>query len=783
MKSFKKTTSFGFGRGSHYHIAYLNSDDGIGYLSLAKDGHTHEVQYIPFQPAQPAQEPQFDEMGNQLTEGTPEVPSQPEQWIVLPSEDGHTHELIKYDYKRKSEKEPDDDIVKDVIALYREGRELEADSRKDAEIARSFLESEQWDEEAKNFLEGLNRACLTFNVIRKHFDLLCGVERERRTDIQATPQESSDQARADLYSILIKRILNDCYFHREKSEVFEDQAGVGRGFFNIYVDFSQNLEGEIKVEKFPEQNIVLGPHLKKDLSDCEYLLKEKMFSMAKLKQLYPDKADQIEADFEYYLEPKSKEHTTHAGDQYAHSPNWERTPLIVGDVPMVSLTKKEYRVLECWRKVYEQATVFVDVKTKFVFRATDWKESDIKLAETIPVITAISQMVTRLRVTKVAGSIVLSDENPAKLPVDDFFIVPAYCYKSEDRYWGKVRDCIDAQRDINKKRSLVIDYSNRCLAGGEFYDDNTFSDSNDKEKWLRQKNSPGWAAKVSDVTNVPVPAREIRFPSELITIQQEGERMVSDQMNIWLEPGGANESGQHLMHREKTKIRGNEFLFDNLKFAQEKLGRLLIRLIQKYYSTDRIYRIVSAEASKEELMLGGKPFEEFTYEEIEEIVSVTDVEKFDISIIETDLSPTTQMGTYLLVQDLVQAGAPVPPQMLIELNPYVPRNLKTKLLEALAQSQQMESQGQVAQADAEVEKTLVAKGVVPPALAERMGIPAQLGGEIGGAEGAGQPSPSKVMRVSMGPDGKKYIEFFDALPPEMQPQPEGELPPQDVLMG
>ena len=82
-------------------------------------------------------------------------------------------------------------------------------------------------------------------------------------------------------------------FESEESEVCDDQRITGRGFFNMYIDYDTNIEGEIIIEQFSWDDCYLGPHKKKDLSDCEYLNKTKWFSGPKIKQLWPDKADVV----------------------------------------------------------------------------------------------------------------------------------------------------------------------------------------------------------------------------------------------------------------------------------------------------------------------------------------------------------------------------------------------------------------------------------------------------------------------------------------------------------
>ena len=127
-----------------------------------------------------------------------------------------------------------------------------------------------------------------------------------------------------------------------------------------------------------------------------------------------------------------------------------------------------------------------------------------------------------------------------------------------------------------------------------------------------------------------------------------------DQMNVTVEPSGANESGAHLLQRQKQRLSGNEFLFDNLAFAKKKLGRMLVALIQKYYSPDRILNILRNANMKADVELGGQPLDSFSEEDILALLEDTDVTKVDVVVEESTFSPTHRLATYQLLNEAVQ---------------------------------------------------------------------------------------------------------------------------------
>lgn len=698
MKELKKLSRSGLGRAAHSHIIYLNDETGVALCST-EQGHSHEIVY------QPPSAPQVDEVGQEVSPGSPA------SWLVQPALDGHTHQIEDYIVKPLKKKEDDAQILSDIRELFKAGRDLEKDSLEKARESERFYKGDHWDESERSRLESLSRAAVTINKIEKNVDQICGMQRQERTDIRFVPQEGGDQKVADLLNVTSKHILNRCFFPREESAAFEDSVIAGRGILNVYVKFDNDLRGEIIVEKFPYLDVVFGPHEKLDLSDCEYLIKHRFFSKAKLKQLWPDKADDIDKDYEDFILEDST--TQYSFDNYSKG----RGNQILGDDIMVDIARKEYRVLECWRKVYEKASVIANAQEDFYFNAYGWDARDLKSVRTIPGFFVIENNINKMRVTKIAGGVVLSDEFPAELPIDDYFIIPIYAKKRGENFWGKVEPAKDAQKYINKQFSLALDIGNKMSAYGWFIDHGTFPD-NEKEKFKRQSSSPGFVIEVNDSNRPPQRVEGVKFPSELINLMEVGKNEITEQMNIVNNPNGANESASLFIQRRNDKLLGSEYLFDNLSFAKQKLGRLLVKLIQKYYNAERIIRIARNVHSKEQVDLAGQSLDEFSDQDIADLLNTTDLELYDVEVTESTWSPSMRLSTFMLLSELAKGGQPIPPEALLEFAD-MPGDVRNKLISMMTQQGQAQAQAEQAKADAEIQKTLIAQGQIPPSVQEK----------------------------------------------------------------
>lgn len=748
MQKLETTTP---GPNGHHHISYINSETGVGAMSAAPDGHTHELIYDPPRPPREpalAIPPQVDPMTGQVAmvqdpqtgqmipdPGTPEDPGDPGketgEWIVSPGgEDMHEHELIEYVAKVEKKKESDKEIIDDCLALWREGLGLVSDCRKKGRESEDFYKGKQWDDEVSRSLLGLDRAALTINEIMGNIDTLIGYQMEQRTDWRFLPREGGDQRVADMLNVVVKQIADNCYYSREETKVFKDICVPGMGAFNAYMDYLEDIQGVIKVERFPWDDIVYGPHEKEDLSDCEYEVRSRMQSIAMLKMKFGKKAEEIEGNFRSYSGqyPDSEkgdngvsgEHTDY---RYARKVDDNYTYTLDGSLPLVDVQKKQFRLAQCTRKIYKEVTVLFNQEENFFFTAYDWKDKDIAAASTIPGFQVISQMKPRMRVTKFCGTIVLSDENPADLPIHDFFTVPVYGYRQNGEFWGKVEVAKDPQREINKRRSQIMDQSNRMGGSVYYVEPTTFKDNNELERFKKNRSKPGSVFTANNIDRTPKLEEGAEVPSALVTIMQMDQANLQRLLNIVVQQDGANESGALFLEKKKGRLTGNQFLFDNLSFAKQKLGKLIVALIQRYYDAERLQRLLNAQYSKAKFKVGEQDYATFSKEEIIEMLENADLLDYDVVVTESSFSASTRIGIAKVLFELISQGAQIPPELPLEFVD-MPSDTRQRITERLEANSQQQAQAAADTSNSEIAKTAVAQGTytISPEKAAELGL-------------------------------------------------------------
>lgn len=648
--------------------------------------------------------------------------------------DGHIHQVdftkpyIPSLSRKKGEVE--DDIVAEVLHLFQTALSLESDSRKKGLESEKFYSGEQWDKGVKQSLEDSGRSALVINFTGKYSDELCGHQRQNRTDIRYLPIEGGDQKVADILNIWSKHILEQCFFEREEAKVFFNQCVAGRGAFNIYMDFSKSLQGDAIVESYQWDRVAFGPHEKEDLSDCDYIIKDKMYTMAKVKQLWPKKAKEL---VDFYdsgqlrgSQPEQvefAEHEQHTTDQYLKSDN--KLPLLLdGSLPLVDTAKKEIRVIECYRKTYEPGVVIANDMYDFYLNAVAWGSRELKQVEAMRDLGfyVVKKDQCKIRVTRICGHTLLSDENPADLPEDDFYVIPVYAKRIRDQFYGPVESAKDPQREFNKRISQSIDVVNRMAAYGYFYDNSTFLSPEDEEKWRNVSSTPGFNVKVRDASSPPTAAQGVKFPTEIVSMAEAAAANIRAMISIAdMEKAGANTSAQALMQYEKNKLIGTEYLFDNLSFAKKKLGRLLIGILQKYYDAERVARIVISQNMKSPQQIGGEPAQNYDMEAIIQMLETADLSRVDVVVGESTWSPTQRVANLMILTDLMNKGAPIPFEMIAEFMD-LPEDVKAKAIQAVQAQQQQQALSAQETSQAEIQKSLIGQGLYPPKVLEEQGL-------------------------------------------------------------
>jgi hypothetical protein len=154
------------------------------------------------------------------------------------------------------------------------------------------------------------------------------------------------------------------------------------------------------------------------------------------------------------------------------------------------------------------------------------------------------------------------------------------------------------------------------------------------------------------------------------------------------------------------QLLGNDYIFDNLSFAKKKVGRMIIAMIQKTFTPERILRIIGNQAVKENKMeIGGKPVEQYTREELLTMLTEKNLSNVDITIAESPASPTAMLSNFMFLLEMAGKGVQIPPTAFFEFAP-IPN--KEKIIEQLQQAAQQTKEAEDKKYNTEIQKSQIA---------------------------------------------------------------------------
>ena len=663
---------------NHEHLVNIDTNTQQGECSRTKR-HTHFVV--------------FDAQAN--------------AYLLQPADDGHTHDIVELqtieDPEPPAPKLPstDEEVIATQTTRYQEAYEAERVSIEQGQECVAFREGDQWTNEIKNKLASANRACLTINHVAPMVETLSGVARQNRTDIKVFPVENGDQFTADVLTQAIKQILTKNEFDYEEIDVFEDEVTAGRGVFEVYPDFDENIEGDIKVKHVAWDMVTIAPHMRKDLSDAEYTFKWKWISEEQLKNLYPDRKTDIDDAFVRFDNAPEDVDTLTQDDIFLN--------------PLYTNSKtKQVKLLECESKEYYNLNVYVDAFTGSAIAENELPKPLSKQLKTLRSLNVLKRRLYRMRKTVTAGQLVLEDEY-IDTPDNSFSIIVVYAYKRGLYFEGKVERVKDAQRELNKRRSQTVDIINTTINNGWFYEDETFKNAREEENFKNNSSSAGFVIKIDNIERPPHKVEAGKVERGIVELEVNSQRSFREISNINTELLGqapSYQSGIALQHQQRQALIGNEYLFDNLTRGKKELGRRLIGWIQEIYTPERIARLVLNQATVEKVFIEKQQLQpqdqqqvQMFIQKVKQMLSNQDLTNYDVAIGENNSTPTTQLANLQIMQQLAQSGVPIPPTALLELAP-IPN--KEAILKMLQEQQQREQQIEKGKQQTEIQKTLIA---------------------------------------------------------------------------
>lgn len=165
-----------------------------------------------------------------------------------------------------------DDMLSTLVQWFEDAEDQTEDARSKAERDRDYYDNKQWSEDERKALEARKQPVISDNRIRRKIDYLAGLEKQSRQDPKAYPRNPQDEEAAHAATDAIRYVADANRFPQVASRVWENLLIEGAGGVDVCVEPGGPQGYKVTIKRVPWDRMFFDPHSSEpDFSDAKYL--------------------------------------------------------------------------------------------------------------------------------------------------------------------------------------------------------------------------------------------------------------------------------------------------------------------------------------------------------------------------------------------------------------------------------------------------------------------------------------------------------------------------------
>lgn len=564
----------------------------------------------------------------------------------------------------------------------------------------AFYRGEQWEKADLLKLNSEGRPALTINTILPTVNTVLGEQSTRRSDVQFKPRRSGDQDVSTVLTKLYMQISDNNKLDWVEQQVFSDGLIMdGRGYFDVRMDFSDHIEGEIRIVAKDPLDILIDPDAKEyDPKTWNEVFETRWMTLDEIQELYgADKAEQLRFiaengnsfgnDSVEYRETRYGK--TDSAQDYAGSTPPDKDSY--RNIRALRVIDRQYRKLT-------RADFFVDPTMGDQRPVPEgWSEQRVKKFAKTYGLSVISKMQRKVRWTVTCDRVVLHDDWS---PYEDFTIVPYFAYFRRGKPFGLVRNLLSPQDQLNKIASQELHIVNTTANSGWVVESGSLVGMTADE--LEQKGAEtGLILEYNRGSQPPTKIAPNQIPTGLDRISQKAAmniKTISGVNDSMLGSDTAEVSGIAIQAKQNRGAIMIQVPLDNLRKTRQYLAEKILNLVQRFYTEQRVIQITNEDDPL-------KPREPIVLNQLTpegRVINDLTVGEYDVIIGTAPARDSFDEMQFAEALNLRQAGVMIPDDAIIEYSHLARKGELAKRIRMMTGVEQTPEQEEAAAMQAEI---------------------------------------------------------------------------------
>jgi hypothetical protein len=607
--------------------------------------------------------------------------------------------------KKKLSKEEEHLIAMNQFERYERARDNgHLDYIETAKKCDAFYRGNQWDPADVATLDDEGRPALTINTILPTVNTVLGEQSTRRAEISFKPRGNGNQQIADVLTKLYLQISDNNKLHWLESQVFADGLIQDRGYFDVRIDFTDHIQGEVRISTKDPLDILIDPDAKEyDPKTWNEIFETKWMSLNQIEEQYgQEKADQLRVAAEYgnTMGTDSVEYEeTRYGDTYTgveYNQSSTANPEENRQVRAIRVIERQYYQLkDCMFYVDRVTGDMRPIPTNWGKRKREKFADDYGL-------DILEKLVRRVRWTVTADKVVLHDDWS---PYECFTIVPYFPYWRRGRPFGMVRNLISPQEQLNKISSQELHIVNTTANSGWIVETGSLQGmtADDLEEHGAET---GLVLEYNRGSSPPAKIPPNQIPTGLDRISQKAAaniKTISGISDAMLGTDSPEVSGVAIQQKQNRGAMMIQVPLDNLQKTRQYLAEHILRSIQQYYTEERVIQITdeSDPFKQSQPMVVNRTTPEG------EIINDLTLGEYDVVVGNMPTRDNFDEVQFAEAIALRQAGVPIPDDLIVEYSHMAKKAevaQRIRIMQGMEPPSEEEAQLAAFQAQAQVQK-------------------------------------------------------------------------------